>query len=168
MYQLAAYIHLLAAIVWLGGMLFLAMVLVPLTRGMQEPPGFSVRLLGSAARRFRAIGWGALITLVGTGIWILLERGVNPLNMVTGRGWFLETLRVKVLLVALILVLSAIHDFVIGPRLARMLEVERGPGTGEERILQYRRMVSWLARINLVLALAIPVLSVLLVRGIPS
>ena len=148
-------------------MLFLALVLVPLTRGMQEPPGLSVRLLRTAARRFRVIGWGALTTLAGTGIWLLLERGVNPLDVVTGRGWFLETLRVKVLLVVLILVLSGVHDFVIGPRLARILEVERGPVAGGERALRYRRAVSWLARINLVLALAIPGLSVLLVRGIP-
>ena len=150
MYQLAAYIHLLAAIVWLGGMLFLALVLVPLTRGMREPPGLSVRLLRTAARRFRVIGWGALTTLAGTGIWLLLERGVNPLDVVTGRGWFLET-----------------HDFVIGPRLARILEVERGRGAVGERALRYRRAVSWLARINLVLALVIPGLSVVLVRGIP-
>ena len=85
----------------------------------------------------------------------------------TGGGWFLETLRVKVLLVALILVLSGTHDFVIGPRLANMLDEERGPETVEEQILQYRRAVSWLARINLFLALAIPGLSVLLVRGNP-
>ena len=31
----------------------------------------------------------------------------------TGGGWFLETLRVKVLLAALILALSGIHDFLV-------------------------------------------------------
>ncbi len=100
----------------------MAIVLVPVTRSIQEPPGFGVRVLGSAARRFRLVAWGALMSLVGTGIWLLLERGVNPLDIITGDGWFYETLRVKAVLVALVLVLSAAHDFVLGPRLAGALE----------------------------------------------
>lgn len=167
MYQLAAYMHLMAAIIWLGGILFLALVLVPLTRGMREPPGFSVRILTAAAIRFRVIAWTALFILVGTGIWLLLERGVQPLEVVTGRGWFLETLRLKAALVGLILILSAIHDFAVGPRLARELEVQRETSMGQAAVLRSRRLVSWLARINVGLALVVPVLSVVLVRGNP-
>jgi uncharacterized membrane protein len=166
MYQLAAYIHLLAAITWLGGTLFLGLVLLPVTRGIQNPPSAGSRVLGSAARRFRIVAWGALITLVLTGIWLLLERGVGPSELITGRGWFFQTLRIKVGLVALVLTLSAIHDFVLGPRLARGLEVLRGAATDSTSILRRRRVVSWLARFNLALALAIVALGVVLVRGV--
>ncbi|MBI4298697.1 MAG: CopD family protein [Chloroflexi bacterium] len=143
----------------------MAMVLVPVTRSVGEPPGSGARILGSAARRFRVVAWGALIAIVGTGIWILLERGVYPMDLVRGKGWFYQTLRVKVVLVALVLALSVIHDFVLGPRLTRGLESLRGASRGEEAILRQRRVVSWMARINLLLALAILALGVMLVRG---
>ncbi len=71
------------------------------------------------------------------------------------------------ILVALVLTLSAIHDFVLGPRLARGLEASRGASRDEEAILRQRRLVSCIARINLVLALAILALGVMLVRGTP-
>ena len=145
----------------------MAMVLVPVTRSIREPPGSGARILGLAARRFRVVAWGALITLVVTGIWILLERGVYPVDIIRGHGWFYQTLRVKVILVTLVLALSVIHDFVLGPRLARGLESSREASRGDEGILRQRRMVSWMARINLVLALVVLALGVMLLRGTP-
>ncbi|MBI2165041.1 MAG: CopD family protein [Chloroflexi bacterium] len=167
MYQFSAYLHLMAAVVWLGGLLFIAMVLVPIARGTTEPPGVAARLLSVAARRFRIIGWAALLVLVGTGVWNLLARGVSPLEVFTGGGWFIQTLRVKGALVTAVLALSALHDFLVGPRLARRLEALRGPPAADSSIARRRRVVSWLARLNMLLALAIAALGALLVRGIP-
>ena len=49
MYQIVVFIHVISAITWLGGMLFLAMVMVPLAR-RDESVGFNV--LRSAAEKF--------------------------------------------------------------------------------------------------------------------
>ncbi len=167
MYQLAAYLHLLSAIVWVGGMLFLVMVLIPVTRGIQGPPVIGVRVLGSAARKFRVVAWGALIGLVGTGIWLLSERGVSPFDIFSGDGFFYETLRAKVVLVALVLALSATHDFFLGPRLARAMEAFRGASGNRGAVQRQLGLVRWMARVNLVLALAILALGVMLLRGSP-
>lgn len=167
LYRLLVYIHLLAAIAWLGGTLSLAIVLVPLLRTIQGPPGAGTRILSRAARRFRVLAWVALTVLVSTGIWIVLKRGVSPADIFTGNGWFIQALRIKLALVALVLLLSALHDFVIGPRLARRLESLGAPVAGDESVRQQRRLVSWLARINLLVALAIVAVAVVLVRGVP-
>ena len=128
MYQVAALLHILAAMVWIGGMLFIAMALAPVMRGLQDPPGIGSRILGAGARRFRAPAWAALLVLVVTGIWILYERGLGADYILTGTGSSSQLLHVKVALVALVIALSSLHDFVIGPRLGRGLAAWHASG----------------------------------------
>ncbi|MBI4297454.1 MAG: CopD family protein [Chloroflexi bacterium] len=167
MYQLAVYIHLLAAVVWLGGMLFLAVVLVPVTRSIQHPPGTGARILGAAARRFRIVAWVAILTLGVTGLWLLLQRGVSLSAIFTGAGWFIQVLRLKTGLFLAIVVLSALHDFILGPQLARRLEELGRSASSDPHVLRKRKMVSWLARVNLALTLGAVALAVLLLRRPP-
>lgn len=164
MYQVAAYLHLLAAMVWIGGMLFLALVLVPVARGLQDPPGVGMRLLGQAARRFRFPAWGALLALVATGIWLLVERGIGVTYLLSEQGSSAGTLRVKLALVVAVIALSALHDFGIGPRVARMMEAGGRPSASA---LRQRRLLTWLARVNVALVLVIAALGVVIVRGTP-
>lgn len=143
-------------------MLFLAVVLVPLSRRIQEPPGIGTRVLSMAARRFRIVGWVALLTLVGSGFWTLADKGISPADIATGEGSFFQALRTKVVLVGVVLLLSALHDFILGPRLVKKMEVAGGPTGARSSLLRQRLIVSWLARINLLLALAIVVFGVIL------
>ena len=53
---LVRWVHVLSAITWVGGMLFIALVLVPVTRGLGDP-GLRTRLVQAAGRRFRARRW---------------------------------------------------------------------------------------------------------------
>ncbi|MEE9247566.1 MAG: CopD family protein [Dehalococcoidia bacterium] len=161
-FQLSVYIHVLAAITWIGGMVFLAVVLVPLSKGIKEPPGLGVRVLGIAARRFRIVGWIALLTLVGSGIWILSDNGISPSDIATGHGSYFQALRIKVALVAALLTISILHDFMLGPRLARKLEALRGPVTSSPPLMRQRMAIAWLARTNLLLALAVVAFGVIL------
>jgi uncharacterized membrane protein len=148
-------------------MLFLALVLVPVIRRIQEPPGAGARILSAAARRFLVVAWAALLTLMATGVWLLLERGVSPAEVFTGHDQIDQSMRIKVALVALVVLLSALHDFVLGPRVARKLEAARRSPATDPDISRQRRLLSWLARFNVALALAIVALGVVLVRGWP-
>ena len=56
-YLLLLWIHLLAAIGWIGGMLFLSLVLAPLVRSRKAAADF-MALFRLAARRFRALESG--------------------------------------------------------------------------------------------------------------
>jgi len=100
------WVHVLAAVTWLGGMLFLALVLVPATRRL-ENPGVRAQLMHLTGVRFRTVGWIALALLVATGIGNLL---VYPAFLSKG------SLHLKLALVLLALGLSVVHDFVLGPR----------------------------------------------------
>jgi hypothetical protein len=74
----------------------------------------------------------------------------------------------KVGFVVLVIILSAIHDFVLGPRVMQQLESAREGGEQpSDETLAARRRVVWLARINLLLVLIILGLSITLIRGEP-
>jgi putative copper resistance protein D len=162
-YLVSVWVHVVAAMVWVGGMVFFAVVLVPLSRS----PEFRDRapaLLRLSGERFRLLGWVCLTLLVGTGIANLLYRGVTWTSL-TAPGLLQDPWRDalvhKMGLVALILILSAAHDFWIGPKVATLLAT---PGQ-EKRARRLAKAASWFARVNLLLALAVVALALRLVRG---
>lgn len=167
MYQLSVYIHILSAIVWIGGMFFLTLVGVPALRPL--PAVERGRLLGLLAFRFRTVGWVSLGLLIITGVINTTYRGVTWELIFSGeffQSTFGQALSYKLALVTAILVMSVVHDFVIGPISVRLLE-DPATATGP-RTAALRRQASWLARLNMLFALLVVALGVVLVRGLPA
>jgi len=165
LYLFSVWLHILAAAVWIGGMVFLALVLVPVTRRPEYRP-IAAGLVQWTGERFRWVGWTCLGLLVLSGGFNLAYQGFGWADLWTGRLWeggFGRVLAVKLLLVAVILLLSAVHDFLVGPRATVLWQAR--PDSPEARRL--RRRASWFGRLNLALGLAVVALAVLLVRGLP-
>ena len=59
-------VHVLAALVWLGGMFFVAVVGAPVLRRV-ESPALRSELFRELGERFRAVGWACIALLVATG-----------------------------------------------------------------------------------------------------
>jgi putative copper export protein len=137
------FVHLLAVVTWVGGMLFIALVLVPVTRRLADA-ALRTRLVQDTGRRFRTVGWIALGVIVATGLGNLALR---PELLWAPR------FHAKAGLVVLALVLGAFHDFVLGPRAGRP---DADPSA--------RVRASWIARVNVLVALAIVALGLTL-RG---
>jgi putative copper export protein len=140
-------VHLLAAAVWVGGTVALVFVGVPVVRGLEgEARARAMRALGE---RWRPIGYGALGLAIVTGI-PLVTRDWND----DGSSFHWVAVA-KIALVGLLLVVSYVHNFVLGPRVARELREGR---RDSYRLLQ---VVGWL---SLALTLTVPVLGVALSR----
>jgi uncharacterized membrane protein len=107
--------------------------------------------------RFRVIAWIALALLIATGLLELRTHGYAA--MFSGRIG--RVLAAKLALVATALVLSALHDFVVGPRAHAAMR--RDPGTAETERL--RRTAGRIGRITFLLALGIVALGVMLFRA---
>lgn len=157
----AVWLHIAALVAWLGGMFFLTLVVVPVMRaGKYE--SVSAQLVDEMGVRYRALGWVCLGLLVVTGFTNLLYRGYGLESIVSleiFRGRFGYILEIKLFLVAIIILLSFLHDFFVGPRAAQALK--RGLEEGEK----LRAVSSWIGRVNLLLALVVVFLGVMLVRG---
>lgn len=163
-YLFFVWLHILAAALWVGGMLFFVLVLLPLSRS-ERYRALAPELVQLSGLRFRTVGWTALILLIVTGTLALLYRGLGSL-LGEAAFWhapFGSVLAMKLFLVAVVLGISAVHDFYVGPRsVARWQQAPDAPGTR-----RLRRLAAWMGRLNLLLSLAIVFLAVALVRGLP-
>lgn len=165
LYLLSVWTHILAVTVWLGGMFFLVLILVPATRRLEER-SLALKMVSWTGRRFRWIGWVCLGLLVMTGSFNLAYRGYGWADLWSGalfNGSFGRILGLKLILVSAVFALSALHDFVVGPRATQ--QARREPGSA--RAQRMRRAASWMGRLNLILTLFIVLLGVMLVRGGP-
>ena len=163
-YLLSVFLHILCAITWVGGMVMLMLVIVPwLRRGERAKAAAILRETGT---RLRNIGWICFVLLAITGTYNLWVRGVrlasfaNPdfLRSPLGRA-----VCYKLGLFLLIVVVSALHDFWIGPRASALLEAQ----TQSKEAEIWRRRAGRMGRINALLALLIVFAGVALVRGLP-
>ena len=93
MHQAIVYLHIISAVTWLGGMLFLAMVMVPLAR---RDGGSGFATLREAAKKFVPIAWASKIVLAATGGYLAWTYfGVRPGTFFGGEGHFLQFLQMK-------------------------------------------------------------------------
>jgi uncharacterized membrane protein len=143
-------VHLVAAIVWAGGTIALVFVAVPPVQRLQGPE--RATLLREFGRRWRPIGWSALGIAIVTGV-LLAQRAHAFDGAPRDFDWVLAA---KGLLVGLLVAGSYLHDYVLGPGLARQIRA------GEPQSL--RPLLVGIGRTNLLLTIAIPILGAVLVE----
>ena len=161
LYYVNITIHVLAAMLWLGGMFFLGVVGAPALRAV-EPPALRQRLFQELGVRFRSVGWIAITILVLTGLVNLHFRGWLHWNGVLASAAFWQTtigtaLAIKLLSVTVMIAVSAVHDFVLGPLAGRVQ-------AGTPQSIAFRRRAAWLARVNAILGVVVVVAAVRLPR----
>lgn len=127
------WLHLVAAMVWVGGQLFLPLALTPVLK-RRFPPEQRVELIAAVGTRFRPFAWVALGILVLTGLQraSLVFGGFPELWQGLSSTDYGQILKAKLLLVIMILLLQLLHDFVLGPRLQKLSE-QRSPGLARAR-----------------------------------
>lgn len=140
-------VHLLAAGIWFGGSTALVFVGVPAIRTLEgEPRGRAMKELGL---RWRPLGYGALLVAGLTGVVLASHDWDN------GSG-FKVVLAIKAAVFCALLVVSYLHNFVLGPRV--QAEVRAG---GEQPTRPTLVVVGW---ISYSLTIALPILGVALAR----
>jgi uncharacterized membrane protein len=150
---LVVWLHITAAMVWLGGKIFTSLALNPVLR-MKATPEQRLELLASLGKRFKYLSWGSLGVLIITGV-INVSQRVSGLEELLGSG-FGVTLLAKVSIVAVMVALSAAHTIFLTPRLK-----EKAHGN-EEGFKRTKRMVVLIARGNIFLGILVLLLAVML------
>ena len=106
-HAIITWIHFLCASIWVGGSIFLGLVLAPLLKKMSFSIEDRLNLMIKTGRRFNKIALPALIILIATGIYnshLVLQS--NEILFSTSYGVFLIT---KIILVIALIVTFAIH-----------------------------------------------------------
>lgn len=162
MYYWSLFFHVLFAIFWIGGMLFTAAVLVPASRHkmFENRRGEFFALVGT---KFSRLSWIIFILMIVTGTLTLLGKGFTAESLLTAGFWqsgYGKTLMGKLHIFGLVLIISGIHDFWLGPKAALLMDINPEHPKTE----RYRKLSSWVGRINLLLGLAILWYALQLVR----
>jgi copper resistance protein D len=161
-YWISVTVHVLAALFWLGGMFFLGVVGAPVLRAV-EPPELRQRLFHAIGSRFRTAGWVAVAVLLATGVLNLHLRGLLRWGGLLADRTFWSTalgqaLATKLAAVILMVGISAIHDFWLGPAAGRAV-------VGSPNAVRLRQQAALLARLNALIGVALVVAAVRLARG---
>ena len=142
------WLHVFAATVWVGPQVFLFAVAVPAVRTVADVKE-RARLMRLITTRFGYLAWGAMAVLVITGIGNLCEKDEGT-EFLFDHNWGV-IFQVKMTLVILTVLLTAIHSFVIGPRILAAQESV----SDESQIASMRRFSIMVSAVNAVIALGI-------------
>jgi uncharacterized membrane protein len=160
-YWVSVTLHLLAALLWLGGTFFLAVVGAPVLRRV-EPPELRAELFRRIGVAFRRVGWVSIAILLVTGVLNLHFRGLLRSSVLASSLFWAsrygQALAWKLGCVAAMVVLSALHDFVVGPAASRY-------PAESAAALRNRRAAAWLARAGAAVGLVLVMAAVRLARG---
>ena len=99
--MIALSLHLLAAVVWVGGMFFAYVCLRPVAASQLEPPQ-RLKLWNAVFARFFRWVWIAVLTLLATGYWMIFAHFGGMANV----GWPVHLMQgIGLVMIALYLVL---------------------------------------------------------------
>jgi len=143
--------HVIAAMFWVGGTLFFSIVLIPSLSKVALPEKQKVALISQIGLRFRVYGWFSLGVLALTGSIRLYQNG-SPLSS------YGLSLPLKLSLVVAVVLLTLAHDFFLGKKAIAMSRKGQNPNS-------FKKVVRWIARLNLVLGLLVVLAGVFLVHG---
>jgi len=142
----SVWLHLLGVVVWIGGLMYQAHVLIPAVRRNRDAA------LTDMLRRGRRVTWVAIALVVLTGLYNVTLLG--PLDRVLQSGAAL-LLALKFMLVLAAVAVAGQRDFAQVPRLARTVAAGDDPNSALSAIAWMDRVVLLLAVVIVYLGLAV-------------
>jgi copper resistance protein D len=150
LYHISVWLHIIGVSFWIGGMLFLPMVLLP---SIKDHPDRR-NLLMETGLRFRFFGYIILSLLLLTGISNMFLRGVDVTWKFLVVSRYGKLVLVKLALFLSMITVSLIHDVQARKRLAT-----------EEEKRKFKIIALWSGRILLIVSLVMAYIGVVLSRG---
>ncbi|HWN89660.1 MAG TPA: CopD family protein [Chitinophagaceae bacterium] len=149
-YYISVWLHIVAAAFWIGGMLFLPLILLP---GIKNNPERR-NLLMSTGLKFRFYGYIVLAIMFVTGLLNIYLRGISfslDFFIKTRYGQLVE---LKIILFVLMLMISLMHDLIVGRKAIEQMENQN-----------IKWIARWTGRILLFIALIMAYIGVIISRG---
>ncbi len=151
------WLHIVGVTMWVGPQFFLFIAAVPAVRSIEDGAA-RARVMRIITTRFGWMAWGALLLILLTGISQIFSEADDFDELLNFDYRWVNYFALKMVLVAVMVLLTAVHSFIVGPRQLAMME--RGE-TGEEAA-RFRRTSIILSSTILVLSIAVIFLGVLI------
>ncbi len=122
------WIQIVAVAVWLGPQFFMFLVTVPAVRVIEDPE-VRLRVMKVIVTRFGWLAWAAMGVIVLSGVSNLFQEADEFGHIWDSEYRYFQIFSTKMVLVGLMVILTALHTFVIGPKQLRLLEEMRSDST---------------------------------------
>jgi uncharacterized membrane protein len=143
--SLAIALHVLSAVIWVGGMFFAYMAMRPAVVAVVEASQRGVLWYETLSRFFRWV-WLAVVVLLVTGYWMIF----SVFGGMAGAGWHIHVMQT----LGLIMVLLYFHVYFAPFRRLKHAVAEKNPEEGARRVGQIRKLIG----INLVIGIVVVVI----------
>ena len=154
------WIHLVSAAIWVGGSLFIGVVISPLLKTMSTSLEERLQFMIKVGRRFNKIAIPSLIILIGTGIYNSIAFLNKPdLLFSSSYGNFLI---VKIILVVALILAYAVHVRIIRKDVEEKIISKQ---LSEAQIQKLRKKIIILGEVTMVLSVAVLFMAALLDAG---
>jgi len=149
-YYISVWLHIVGAAFWIGGMLFLPLVLLP---GIKNSPDRRTLLMATGLK-FRFYGYIVMGMMLITGLLNIYLRGISfSLNFFI-MSRYGQLVIYKIFLFILMVMISLLHDLFVGRKALEKMENH-----------QIKMIATWSGRLLLLIALAMAFLGVVISRG---
>jgi len=148
------FLHLLSTATWIGGMLYINMVLMPSVSAID--PAQRGQFLAATTKRFAVLAAGSIVVLVFTGLMRTPSGLMFNLSTIYGTA-----LTIKHLVISVMIVIGLVISFWLGPKVKSLT-----PAPGEQPsagFLKIQSQITTFARINMVLGVLVLFLAGILI-----
>ncbi|HEV8283461.1 MAG TPA: hypothetical protein VGQ09_04085 [Chitinophagaceae bacterium] len=152
-YHISVWLHIVGGAFWIGGMLFLSLVLLPAIKNDTDRS----QLLMAIGLKFRFYGYIILGLLFVTGLLNMVFKGIQFSWRFFNETNYGRLVIIKLMLFISLLLISLTYDLVVGKRVLGQLQKEQDKKLG--------LIARWTGRILLLISLMMAYIGVLLSRG---
>lgn len=126
------FIHLLAAVTWIGAGIFINIILNPSLRALE--PMQAGKLMGSVSKRMIRISWMSALLLVVTGFMKIPHTMLFNFNSV-----YASVITLKLCLVLIVLIFASLITFVYAPKIIKF-SPQAGENPSEDFINSQKKL----------------------------
>lgn len=152
-YYISVWLHIICAAFWIGGMLFLPLVLLPAIKNNPERR----KLLMATGLKFRFYGYIVLTLAFLTGLLNVYTRGLTFSWSFFTESNYGKLVSVKIILFIVMLLTSLVHDMLAGKKAMEQM--------GEQESARFKLVARWTGRILLLIAFTMAFIGVVISRG---
>ncbi|MEN4011848.1 MAG: DUF4149 domain-containing protein [Bellilinea sp.] len=147
----AYWLHMLATVLWLGGLATLAFLVIPAARRSLAAADYS-SLVDKLTSRLQQIGWFCLMVLIATGMFQMSAHPSYEGFLTIGNAWSLAILS-KHLVIGGMIAISVYTTWGLTPELRRLAMLRAAGKPVDETAQQaFLRKEQYLLRINIILS----------------
>ncbi len=155
--SLSHFLHLLATVVWIGGIWMILLVILPGARTSLQSAPMTGKLMKEITGRFTPMANISIIVLIITGV-IIGYYGKNVTNPFDFYNSWTPIMLVKHLLVALMVVIHFYRGLLLGPKIGKLsarLNESTEASTLSAQVAKMQKFSLNLVKINLALGLMV-------------